>query len=132
MGFTPIDAGIGDALSIDQRLTWHEFLCPGNQIALDHDPQDVTVSRGNLRGDIAAHETLTSVVLIAVGMAAVDHDARREAGFLHLLRGLRHCGSVVIRRLTPTPQDEMTVRITPCKQNRRLPRFRVPKESMGI
>src|SRR5450631_1698912 len=112
MGFAPIDAGIGDALSIDQWPAWHEFLRPRDQIALEHDPEDAAVSRGNLCGDLAAHEALTSVVLIAVGVAAVDHDTRRDARFLHLLCGLRHGGSVVIRRLTPAAQDEVTVRIT--------------------
>jgi hypothetical protein len=55
MGFAPIDAGIGDALSIDQWFAWHEFLRSRDQIALDHDAEDAAVSRGNLCGDIAAH-----------------------------------------------------------------------------
>ena len=112
MGFAPIDAGIGDALSIYQWLAWHEFLRTCDQIALHHDTEDATVSRGNLCGNISAHEALMSVVLMAVGVAAVDHDTRRNAGFLHLLCGLRHGGSVVIRRLTAAAQDDVTVRIT--------------------
>src|ERR1700721_3900664 len=119
MGFVPIDAAIGDALSIDEWLAWYEFLRSRDQIALDHDAEDAAVSRGNLCGDIAAHEALTSVVLVAVGVAAVDHDMRRDPGFLHLLGGLRPRGCVVIRRLTAAAQDEMRVWITPRKQKHR-------------
>ena len=55
----------------------------GDKIALQHDTDDVGVAGGDLLGDVAAHDGLTVVVLAAVGVAAVDHDARLKAGFLH-------------------------------------------------
>src|SRR5258707_1907065 len=76
MGFAPIDAGIGDALSIDQRLAWHEFLRSHDQIAFDHDAEDAAVPRGHLWRHIAAPPTLTTVVLIARALSAVRPDTR--------------------------------------------------------
>jgi hypothetical protein len=96
MGFAPIDAAIGDALSIHQCLAWHEFLCPRDQIALDHDSEDVAVSRGNLCGDIAAHEALTSVVLALQGPVPLTPGRPQSH---HVVRKLRDdCARVRIYR----------------------------------
>ena len=83
MGLGPVDAGVGDALAVDERLAGDEFLRAGDEIALDHDADDAAVAGGDLRGDVVADDGLAAVVLVAVGVAEVDHDARRDAGLLH-------------------------------------------------
>jgi hypothetical protein len=55
-GFLPVDAGVGDALAVDKRLAGRELLRAGDQIALNHDADDVAISRGDLRGDVAADD----------------------------------------------------------------------------
>ena len=71
----PVDAGVGDALAVDQRLAGDELLRAGDEVALKHDTDDVAVAGGDLSGDVAADEGLARVVFVAVGVAAVDHDA---------------------------------------------------------
>ena len=112
MGFVPIDAAIGDALSIDEWLAWYEFLRSRDQIALDHDAEDAAVSRGNLCGDIAAHEALTSVVLVAVGVAAVDHDARGDAGTLHERCSFGNARCDVVHRIAAAAEDDVAIWVT--------------------
>ena len=40
-GLVPVDAGVGDALAVDQRFAGDELLRAGDEIALDHDADDV-------------------------------------------------------------------------------------------
>jgi hypothetical protein len=76
VGFGPVDAGVGNALPVDEGLTGNERLCAGHQVALDHYAHDASISCGNLPGDIVADDGLAAVVLAAVGVGEVDHDAR--------------------------------------------------------
>lgn len=48
MGFRPVNAGVGDALSIDQRGAGDQLLRSGDEIAFDHDTHDATFSAGDL------------------------------------------------------------------------------------
>src|ERR1700722_20769638 len=132
VGFVPVYAGISDALPLHQWFAWYQRLRARHQIAFDHHAEDATISGGNLCSDIAADQALTGVVFVAVGVAAIDHDAWRNAGFLHLLSSLGHSAGLVVRRLPATAEDDVTVRIAPGKQNRRLPCLRVPEEGVRI
>src|SRR5437899_964596 len=76
IGLAPINAAVGDALPVDERLAGDKPLGAGYQVALDHDPDDVAVARGDLRGYVLADKRLAIEVLAAVSVAAVDHDAR--------------------------------------------------------
>ena len=80
-GFIPADAGVGDALAVDQFTAGDELLRSGDEIAFEHDADDAAIAGGDLSGDIAADGGLAGVVFAAVGVAAVDHDARCLAGF---------------------------------------------------
>ena len=99
MGFGPVDAGVGDALAVDEGLAGDEFLCAGDQVALNHDADDVRLSCGDLRGYVVADDGLAAVVLVAVGVAEVDHDAGLEAGLLHLRGGFGDAVGGVVDRL---------------------------------
>ena len=48
MSLRPVDAGVGDALSIDKRLAVHESLCSSDEIAFNHDTHDATFSARDL------------------------------------------------------------------------------------
>src|ERR1039458_4550131 len=76
----PSHTRIGDTLAIHQRFPCDQLLCSCDQIALQHDADDVPVSLGNLPCDIAANRRLARVVFAAVGMAAINHDARWQPG----------------------------------------------------
>ena len=97
-GFVPADAGVGDALAVDQFAAGDELLRSGDQIAFKHHADDAAIAGGDLRGDIAADGGLAGVVLAAVGVAAVDHDARRQAGLLEQPAGFVDRGGIVVRR----------------------------------
>ena len=48
MGLRPVDAGVGDALSIDKRLAVYESLRSSDKIAFDHDTDDATLAARDL------------------------------------------------------------------------------------
>ena len=54
MGFRPVDAAVGDAFSIDQGLARDELLGSCDEIALNHDTDDIAVAGGDLAGDVLA------------------------------------------------------------------------------
>ena len=74
----PTEAGVGDALSVDERLVGNQLLSTCDEIALDHDSHDATISARDLGGDILRDLDLTLEIFVAVGMAAIDHHARRQ------------------------------------------------------
>src|SRR6202453_4665122 len=51
----PVDAAVRDTLPVHQGFAWRQRLRTSHQIALDHDPDDPAVPRGDLRRDIAAN-----------------------------------------------------------------------------
>ena len=83
MGLLPVDASVGDALAVDEGLAGYEFLRSGDEVALDHDADDSLISGGDLCSSFAAYYGLAAVILIAVGVAEVDHASRGLAGLFH-------------------------------------------------
>src|SRR5262245_59864475 len=78
-GLFPSNAGIGNALAIDEFFPGQEILTSGFQMTLDHDSNDPLVSACNLAGDFVADLDLTRVVLLTVGVAQIDHDSLGQA-----------------------------------------------------
>lgn len=116
MGFLPVEAGVGDALAVDEGLAGDELLRAGDQIALDHDAHNPSIAAlaagaGDLAGDIVADDGLAAIVFAAVGMGEVDHDAGRKAGFFHLGRGLGDAFGGVVGRAPAAAQDDVAIRI---------------------
>src|ERR1035437_1641148 len=109
--FGPSEAGIRDALSVHERFARDEFLRARDQIALNHHADDATVARGNLTSDVVRDDGLASVVLAAVGVRAVDHDARRQPGLLKLPAGRIHRCSVKVGEVAPSAQNDVALRI---------------------
>ena len=84
MGLIPADAGVGDALAVAELFAGDEFLGSCDEVAFEHHAHNAPVAAGNLAGDVAADGGLLGVILVAVGVAAVDHDAWWDAGLFHL------------------------------------------------
>ena len=75
----PAEAGVGDALAVDQRLaaarrSWR----PSTRWLSIITPKIARVAGGDLAGDVARHARLARWILAAVAVAAVDHHARRQ------------------------------------------------------
>jgi len=75
----PVDAAVGDALAVDQRLARHDILTARDQVTLHHDAGDAGLAVGYLAGDICSDERLVLGLFAAVGVAGIDHDPRRHA-----------------------------------------------------
>ena len=86
----------------------------------------------NLRRHIAANRALPFVVLVAVGMAAIDHDARLQAGFLQLCGHLRNRRGVIVHRFSSSAQDHMAVGIARGDEDGGLPALGMAEKCMRM
>ena len=75
----PVDTAVRDALAVSECDTGQDILPACDQIALDHDAHDTAFSAGYLAGDIGCDTRLVLGLLVAVGVACVDHHARIDA-----------------------------------------------------
>src|SRR3970282_2469077 len=75
---SPADATVGHALPVDQRLPRNEILASGLQMRLDHQTEDVFVSRAELARYLGCDLDLAHRILVAVRVAAIDHEPLRE------------------------------------------------------
>lgn len=109
MGLVPADAGVGDALAVDELFAGDKLLTSGDQVAFEHNAHDASVAAGDLAGDVAADGGLLGVILVAVGVAAVNHDARWDAGLFHLAAGVFDRCGVVVDGLAAAAKDDVAV-----------------------
>ena len=110
-GFVPVDAGVGDALAVNQGLAGNEFLRASDEIALDHDADDVAIALGDLRGHVVADDGLAAVILAAVGVAEVDHDAGRDAGLPHERGGFSNAIGGIVYGFAAAAQNDVAIGI---------------------
>ena len=106
-GLVPVDAGVGDALAVDERLAWDDVLAAFDEMAFDHDAGDGVVSGADLAGDVVGDGGLVAVVLIGVAVGAIDHDGGDEAGFLEESGDLGDGGGVVIGAGFAAAEDDV-------------------------
>src|SRR5262249_54431850 len=64
----PGETGVGDALAVDERLAEPGILAPPDQVALEHDADDVGAPVGELAGQVAGHLRLARMILPAVAV----------------------------------------------------------------
>ncbi len=108
----PADAAVGDALPVLQRRqVCRERLLALDQMALQHDAENVAAARGDLCTDLGRHLRLAPIVAAAVGMAAVDHHPAGQIGRLQRGHGCFHAGGIEIRPRVAAPQDEVAIGI---------------------
>ena len=98
----PRYAAVGDALAIGQGLPGNQSLRTRDETTLDHYSEDALVSVGNLLDYIATNGLLLCVIPVAVGMAAIDHETRRELRFLQLRTNLVDGIGGVVRSISST------------------------------
>lgn len=130
--FVPADAGIGDALAVDQLAAGNEFLRARDQIAFEHHADDAAISRGDLARDIAADSRLAGMVFTTVGVAAIDHDARGETGFFEQRGGFVDGGRVVVHGLAAAAQNDVAILIAGGEEDGGLAVFRVAEEGVRM
>lgn len=100
----PADAGIRDGLTVFQFFffAFNERLVAFDKIGLDHDAHDVVASVADLLADAVNDIDLLFVLLMAVGVAGINHDRWRKTGCFQRLRRLwlrsRHRNSALCRR----------------------------------
>ena len=135
MGGGPVYAAVGDALAvyeIAEGLAGDEFLRACHQVALDHDAEDVAVACSDLFGDLMADDGLALVVLAAVSVAAVDHDARVEAGGEHAAADFVDAGGVVVGGVGAAAKDDVRVAVAGGAEDGRLAVFGVAEKGMRL
>ena len=67
----PRNAGIGDALAVAEGLAVDQILAAFDEVALQHDSEDVVGPRTDLAGEFRRHYRLSLGVLLAVAVAEV-------------------------------------------------------------
>ena len=88
-GGVEVQARVGDALPVGQRGRIAGLLPPGQQEALQHDPDDAGLARADLVGEVGGHGRLAAVVLAAVAVAGVHHHPPGQPGPGDLVQRLR-------------------------------------------
>ncbi len=107
-------------------------MCACDEVAFEHDADDAFVACGDLAGDVAADAELLRVVFVAVGVAAVDHDLRADAGFFHLLAGVFDGGGVVVGGVAAAAQDDVGVVVALGDEDGGAALFGVAEEVVGL
>src|SRR5690606_21045822 len=108
-GGFPIDAGVGDADAVfEGRTVGGYVLSPGAAVAFEHCADDGGGLVEALENDVTQDLFLKFVLLIAVGMAAVDQEPRREPGLAQLFLGGGDVHGVVVRSVAAAAQDDVT------------------------
>src|SRR5262245_43355890 len=72
-------ARVGDALSVHGRLTGHIVLPSFEEMALEHDAENLPRAAGDLLADRRRDVGLAQMILVAVAVRTVDHYALAQA-----------------------------------------------------
>ena len=83
-------------------------LFPFHQMTFQHDPKDFSGTRAELFGEFAGNNGLTSMILVAVPMAAVDHDAGPELFFFQLGGDGGDRLAIIVGTVLGTAKNEVT------------------------
>jgi hypothetical protein len=113
-----VHAGVGDALAVGQRRRVTRALAACYQEAFEHHAGHATLARGDLFGEGLRDRRLTAVVLAAVVMTRVHHDAPREAGRRDEVQCLGHVGGRVVRAAAAAAQDHVRVDVPARRHDR--------------
>src|SRR5699024_8880142 len=130
-GGVPVDTTIRNTLTIYQRLIGDKILATTDQIAFYHDTKDAFVALLDLDGKVVGNDGLTAVVLVAVGVADVNHDAWRQPGLAKPLCGCLDVFRRIIGRF-PAPQDDVAVFVSTSGNNGRVPPLGYRQEVMRL
>ena len=117
-GLVPADAGVGDGHAVAQLArVVAERLLALEQVALDHQADHTHVAGVALRKHVAERDRLERVVLVRVGVAAIDEHLARQPGALEAIVDGVHVVSGVVRPVGAAAQHHVAVRV-PVRQHR--------------
>lgn len=111
----PVDAAVSDRLAVVQvsRAVGWNALFARVDVGLEHDADDVVacLGRGELGGHVFGDDGLVVVVLFRVAVAAIDHDARVEAGLGQRAGDRLNVGLVVVGATVVASHDDVGGRV---------------------
>src|SRR6185295_15859465 len=108
LGGAPVDAGVGDRDAVAKlRAVLGDRLRSGLEVRFHDEADDRAVALDDLVHAIVEHEGLERVVLVRVGVRAVDHDVGGELVPGERLLREPHAHGVVIRSPAAAAQHEM-------------------------
>ena len=81
------------------------------EVALEHHADQGIIPRQALREHIQHHFALAAVVLAGIGVAAIDHQARRQASAFQLTPAGGHRGGVIVGLAMAAAQHHMGMRV---------------------
>ena len=123
LGIAPTDTGIGDALTVGQRigLPFDQILTPLNEVALYHHPEHGLATGGDLLADVGADFHLLLVLLGAIGVAEIHHHLLRQTGLGQIFGHRGHMLGAVVRALAAA-QNGVAM---DCRRSARWPNDRI-------
>ncbi|MNS89408.1 hypothetical protein D3C72_1234200 [compost metagenome] len=94
-------------------------LAARHQVRFDHHADDALVAAGDLAADVFAHRDLVLMLLAAVGMRGIDHQARGQPGLGDGVARFLHAGGIVVGRLAAA-QDHVAILVARGRHDRRV------------
>jgi hypothetical protein len=116
-GHLYVHAGVGDALAVGQCRRVARILATRYQEALEHHAAHAPLAGGDLLGQRPRDLRLTAIVLAAVAVTGVDHEAARQPGRRHEVERLGHVRGRVVRAAAAAPQDDVRVYVAACRHH---------------
>lgn len=131
-GLVEADAGVRDAHTVVELLTRGRTLATGVEVALDHHAHQALVAASDLLGENGRNLGLVLVILLAVGVAGVDHDAALDASFFKKPQGGADVLGIEVRARGAAAQDDVTGGVALRADDAREPLFRDRKKVVGV
>jgi hypothetical protein len=80
-----------------------------DQMRFNHQPEDVVLASFNLVDNVATHFNLLMKLLLAIGMAGIDHQTRVEPGRFKFLGVSGNADAIIVGANIPATQDDVCV-----------------------
>ncbi len=108
----PVNTRIGHGHAVFQLTQIiRNLLIAGKEVAFQHNAANRPAAVDDLCDDVAQHEGLQVRILHAVGVRAVDNEARCDARFLQSLFGKHDAHRVKVRTSAAASENEVAVAI---------------------
>src|SRR5690606_28011236 len=115
-----------------ERFAGGSVLAPSLEMAFQHDPAETSIPLGDLLAESGGNARLILRVLVAVGVAAVDHDTPIEAGFLDTGKSVVDVFFVEVGTTTAAAEKQMTVLVAAGADDGGESLFGHREEVMGV
>src|SRR5690606_34486793 len=120
-GGVPVDAGVGDGHAVLQlRQSLVDCLVAPADMAFHHEADDRVVAIHDLVGHVVHHQRLQGWVLVGVGVAAVDHDVRLDAGLFQLALAQGNADRIVVGLAVAAAQHHVAIAVAAGGDQRNL------------